>query len=461
MFCSQCRAWLSADARYCPRCGAIAPPSIVWGVPAGPPGVAPLDPGALPLRTRRRLIPVLVAALVFALAGGGLLLVRANNHRTQHAQRPVAPMSTASVPARSTSATATATASATSPPVDFAVLYARQQSGVVRVETTSCDASGVGTGFLLSPTLIATVNHVVDQSAVISLIDGNQRATGTVIGSDPSQDLALIRSDTPLIGYHFQLAIADPDVGVRVAAIGFPIGDPITLTQGGISGLHREINVDGTPHFDFIETDAALNPGNSGGPLLTGDGKVAGLIDAKDTQADGIGYAVPARIAGPEFTQWTAAPNPQPSATCSNPYGPSQESNPNIPPPTSGTISAADAAGIAAAFNTYFGGINSGDYAAAWAVLSPRLRGGSDAQHFAEGDATSYDLGVTVLDAQQLAPGTVLVGIGFTSLQDAAHGPNGDTCDNWTLDYALIQAADGSWLIDSTKPHLGSLHTTC
>jgi serine protease Do len=329
------------------------------------------------------------------------------------------------------------------------------------VETTSCDASGVGTGFLLSPTLIATVNHVVDQSVVVMLIIGAQRATGTVIGSDPSQDLALIRADTPLSGYHFQLARSDPAVGVRVAAIGFPIGDPITLTQGGISGLHRNINVDGVPHFDFIETDTPLNPGNSGGPLLTGDGMVAGLVDAGNTEANGIGYAVPARVAAPEFAQWTAAPGPQPNATCTNPFGPSQEANPNIPPPTSGTISAADAAGIADAFNTYFGGINSGNYTAAWAVLSPRLQGGANEQHFAEGDATSYDFSVTVLGAQQLAPGTVLVAIGFTSLQDSAHGPNGDTCDNWTLDYTLIQAADGRWLIDATQPHRGSQHTTC
>jgi len=391
---------------------------------------------------------------VLGAAGGAFALLRANHHPTHQAQRAATPIS---APARTVSISTSATPS----PVDFAGLYARQQNGVVRIETTSCDASGVGTGFLLPPTLIATVDHVVNQSAVISLIDGDQRTTGTVIGSDPSQDLALIRADTPLTGFHFTLANADPAVGVRVAAIGFPIGDPITLTQGGISGLHRQITVDGTPHFDFIETDTPINPGNSGGPLLTSDGTVAGLIDAKDTQAEGIGYAVPARLAGPEFTQWTAAPSPQPSATCTNPYGPSQESNPNIPPPTSGTISAADAAGIAAAFNTYFGGINSGDYAAAWAVLSPRLQGGSDAQHFAEGDATSYDFGVTVLDAAQLAPGTVVVGIGFTSLQDATHGPNGDTCDNWTLDYTLIQAADGSWLIDSTQPHLGSLHTTC
>lgn len=329
------------------------------------------------------------------------------------------------------------------------------------METTSCDASGVGTGFLLSPNLIATVDHVVDRSAVIILLVGTQQTTGTVIGSDPSRDLALVRADTPLSGYQFTLADTDPAVGVRVAAIGFPIGDPITLTQGGISALHRNINVEGSQHLDFIETDTPINPGNSGGPLLTGDGKVAGLIDAGNTQANGIGYAVPARLAQPDFAQWTAAPRPRPNATCGHPLGPSQEADPNLPAPTSGSVGDADAAGIATAFDTYFGSINSGDYATAWAVLSPGLQNGASEQDFADGDATSYDFGVTVLDAHQLAPGKVRVGIAFTSLQDAAHGPDRDTCDNWTLNYTMARTGDGSWLIDATRARAGRTHTAC
>ncbi|MCA1644886.1 MAG: trypsin-like peptidase domain-containing protein [Chloroflexi bacterium] len=397
-------------------------------------------------RPTRWWLLVLVAALVSASAVVAALLVR-HGHGAPDAKAAASNSSHVTTPPESSST--------------FLNLYARRQSGVVRIETTSCDASGVGTGFLLSPTLIATVDHVVDQSAVITLIHGVQRATGTVIGSDLSQDLALIRSDTPLTGYHFTLANSDPAVGARVASIGFPIGDPITLTQGAISGLHRDIKIERTPHSDFIATDTSLDPGNSGGPLLTIDGVVAGLVDAGSTQANGTAYAVPARLAAPKFTRWTATPSPEPHATCKNPLGPSQEANPNIPPPTTGTISAADAAGIAAAFNTYFGGINSGNYAAAWAVLSPRLRAGSNEQSFAEGDSTSYDFGVTVLDAQGHSPGTAVVAVGFTSLQDAAHGPDGDTCDNWTIAYSLIKSGDGRWLLDSTQPYLGKRHTTC
>ena len=97
--------------------------------------------------------------------------------------------------------------------------------------------------------------HVVADSVVVSLMDGDQRTTGSVIGIDPRRDFALVRPQQPLHGYHFQLSSSSPAVGDPVAAIGFPIGDPITFTQGHISGLHRNIEVDGTPLADLIETD--------------------------------------------------------------------------------------------------------------------------------------------------------------------------------------------------------------
>jgi hypothetical protein len=91
------------------------------------------------------------------------------------------PVAAASRPPSSAAApgvTKTVTASPTpSPTLDIADIYAREQSGVVRIETLSCSDAGIGTGFLLSPTLIATVNHVIDQFVVVSLIDGDQRTT--------------------------------------------------------------------------------------------------------------------------------------------------------------------------------------------------------------------------------------------------------------------------------------------
>jgi S1-C subfamily serine protease len=217
--------------------------------------------------------------------------------------RPVAGNARPSPSPMTKTVTASPTAQAT---IDFATIYAHEQSGVVRIETLSCSAAGIGTGFLLSPTLVATVNHVINQSVVVSLIDGTQRTTGTVIGSDPAQDLALVRASRPLTGFHFGFAAAPPSIGDQVAAIGFPIGDPITLTHGDVSGLDRHVTVNGlpVPLAGMIETDAAINPGNSGGPLLNQQGTVVGLIDALDTTANGIAYAVPSSQASAADKQW-------------------------------------------------------------------------------------------------------------------------------------------------------------
>lgn len=359
--------------------------------------------------------------------------------------------------------TKTVTASPTAPPaLDFATIYAREQSGVVRIETLSCNAGGIGTGFLLSPTLIATVNHVIDQSVVVSLIAGSQRATGTVVGADPAHDLALVRSSRPLTGYHFQFATTSPAVGDPVAAIGFPIGDPITLTHGDISGLNRNVTVTGNPvpQSGLIETDAPLNPGNSGGPLLNQSGDVVGLVDAGRSNANGIAYAVPATQASPADQRWTAHPVIQSAATCQNPLGPAQ-AQPNVPAPAGGQVTTAQASGIVAAFNTYFGGIDTGDYAAAYDVLSPRIRAEASEASFADGDATSYDSNITVLDAHAVDASTVTVALAFTSLQTADKGPNGDTCDNWTLQYTMVQGPDGTWYIDGTQAYGGAEHIAC
>ncbi len=126
--------------------------------------------------------------------GGGVAYLAIRGHGAK-------PTPAQGVAAGSVARSSTSSASATPTlPSDFSALFGQQSSGVVRIEAVACDHNGVGTDFLLSPTLIATVNHVTDQTAVISLIVGQQRAIGTVIGADPAHDLALVRADRPLTG---------------------------------------------------------------------------------------------------------------------------------------------------------------------------------------------------------------------------------------------------------------------
>lgn len=436
--------------------------------PGAPPWYPSQPPPRKPKRRRAGLIAGTASAVVVALAAVLAWQLIGNTSKPEAPPAADSSPTRASAPATTTrptstpprSPTATATASPTAA-ADFAALYSRSSSGVVRIETLGCGQSGIGTGFLLSATIVATVDHVVADSTVISLIAGDQRTTGTVIGSDPARDLALVRANRPLAGHHFTLATATPGVGTPVAAIGFPIGDPITFTVGGISGLDRNIPVDDKHLTGLIETDTAINPGNSGGPLLTADGTVVGIVEAKNTEATGIGYAIPATQAGQQYRRWQAKPVPAAPAACSNPLGPSQGANPNLPAPSSGTLTEAQSNGIAAMFNTYFSGINTGNYAAAWATFTPRLQAKISFDKFRAGTSTTYDSGLEVLAAEATGPNTATVALAFNSIQAAEHGPDGSTCNNWTLDYSLVQHTDGSWLIDGTSPHHGKSQTPC
>src|SRR5689334_14203953 len=116
--------------------------------------------------------------------------------------------------------------------------------------------------------------------------------------------MALIKTDHPIRGHVFSLASSSPTVGDEVAAIGFPVDEPMTLTRGSVSGLHRSIEIDGTTRTGMTQTDTAINPGNSGGPMIELDGKVYGIADAKRIDAEGIAYAVAPEVARSNLSTW-------------------------------------------------------------------------------------------------------------------------------------------------------------
>jgi S1-C subfamily serine protease len=228
---------------------------------------------------------------------------------------------------------------ATGPPpiasLSFPDLIARVKSGVIRIETITCSGGAIGTGFLVSPRLVATVEHVVDGALTITLKrNGRVLGTGTVIGQDQARDLALVRSSRPIAGFNFKLAGRSPRLGDGVAAIGFPLGLPLTVTRGSVSGLDRSIPIGNVDRLKLVQTDAPVNPGNSGGPLLlTPGGSVVGLIDLGTTQANGLAFAVSAGVAAPLLNAWRVAPQPQSPPTCSIPSGGTQAPPPQASPP--------------------------------------------------------------------------------------------------------------------------------
>ncbi len=134
----------------------------------------------------------------------------------------------------------------------------RDRRGVVAIDSTSCSGRSIGTGFEVSPRLVATVEHVVDGATSISIKrGGKQVATARIIGSDPAQDLALLLTDKPLGRHALQMARYAPRLGERVAAMGFPFGLPLSVTSGTVSGLNRSVSINNYRRHNLVQTDAS------------------------------------------------------------------------------------------------------------------------------------------------------------------------------------------------------------
>ena len=254
---------------------------------------------------------VLTAILAAALSAGGTLgLVELN----LPAAAPVA--STAPAELTSTSTTVpTGSGGANQPIVQIA---AAASPAVVTITASGSGGFGRGSGSSIGSGMIVTSDgyiltnrHVISSGGTLTvqLADGRQ-FDGTVVGTDPTHDVAVVKiSATGLT----TVALGNSDkleIGQLAVAIGDPLGTFAgTVTTGIVSGTGRSIDVrdaetGSAVHLTgLIQTDAAINEGNSGGPLLNSAGQVIGINTATDSSAEGIGFAVPINIAITLLTQ--------------------------------------------------------------------------------------------------------------------------------------------------------------
>ena len=173
------------------------------------------------------------------------------------------------------------------------------------IDGTEQVLSGLGSGVIISDDgYILTNYHVVENSSSIKVEIGDDEYTGTVVGNDPTSDIAVVKVDATGLP---AIEIADSsqlEVGDWVMAIGSPYGYEATATTGIISALGRSTaqqSMSGTTIYaNLIQTDAAINSGNSGGALVDENGRLIGintLISSATGGSDGLGFAIPSTYA--------------------------------------------------------------------------------------------------------------------------------------------------------------------
>jgi putative serine protease PepD len=188
-------------------------------------------------------------------------------------------------------------------------IYQRDSAGVVTIKAVTSEGEDSGTGIVLDDKgLILTNDHVVAGASSIAAgpsKSSNVTRAATLVGEEANKDLALIRIDPSGLGLHPLNLVSSSSlqVGDPVYAIGNPYGLDETLTRGIVSALGREIAApNGSKITGAIQTDAALNPGNSGGPLLNEQGEVIGVnsqiasnaarSEGSQPGSTGVGFAI-------------------------------------------------------------------------------------------------------------------------------------------------------------------------
>ncbi|MEJ7744851.1 MAG: S1C family serine protease [Nocardioidaceae bacterium] len=317
------------------------------------------------------------------------------------------------------------------PPTNLADTYAEVQSGVGFIAVQTCAGSYTGSGFLVDEERVVTAAHVIEGATNVQVEFGDEIVAASVQGVDLAIDLAVLQLERPVDHHLFRIARADPEPGTSVAVIGFPFGEPKSLTEGTISGLDREVTFGSRTYTGLLQTDAAINPGNSGGPVVSTDGSIVGMADAIRRRAQGIGFAVP-------VSQLRSAV--EGGASLDQPELPNCQPEPSEPDPV--------LTGVGKTLRNHFDAINARDYRLDMRQFSAEIRADNTPEQWYDDYATTYDDQLRIHRVTG-PPTNPLVSATFRSRQDPGYGPTGAedaTCLIWSIEYDMTRQGD-RWVI--------------
>ncbi|WP_158057910.1 S1C family serine protease [Halorussus halophilus] len=181
---------------------------------------------------------------------------------------------------------------------EYVPIYRAVADSVTGVRTYDADGpTASGSGFVYDDSHVLTNQHVVEDGTAFEVrYRGNDWRTPEIVATDILSDLAVLRvPDHPDYATPLALRRNDPTVGEEVILVGNPLGFEDSVSAGLVSGVDRSVDAGGYTIHDTIQTDAAANPGNSGGPLVTMNHKVAGVLSRGPTEA--LNFAISASLA--------------------------------------------------------------------------------------------------------------------------------------------------------------------
>lgn len=203
----------------------------------------------------------------------------------------------------------------------WAKMLDAKKSVLALLEVTDCIGSGTGTGFFVDEDLVLTAAHVVADSADIIVRTGNRTTRAKVLGYDPLEDVALLKTDLPVADQHFEILSTDPQVDSPIASLGFTksalegenttADDRFKFSAGAIRGFLQRVPTEAALSEGLMKTDHKIIAGDSGSPIINAAGEVVGMgIAAMDSTGlfsifdDNESYAVPSRVLREAVQAW-------------------------------------------------------------------------------------------------------------------------------------------------------------